>query len=90
MTVDHTFQNPFGQLVCCSIPKALREWKFSTRQDLGVYMGRIAGTSGGLAELHIEDTQLIEWFIQKSVASERITLLKTVEDAVTSCGPNQF
>jgi hypothetical protein len=49
MTVDqsYTFQYHFGQLVCCSIPKALREGRFSTLQDLGVYVRRVARIKEG-------------------------------------------
>jgi hypothetical protein len=37
-----------------------------------------------LAVLGIEDTQFVEWFIRKSIASEKKTPLKTIEDAITT------
>jgi hypothetical protein len=96
----YDYKFPFGQLVCCNIPKQLRDWKFDTREDLLVYVLEAQGVKegawvyspfdrnvrcrGGLAALRIDDTQFIDWFIKKSIKNEKATPLKTIKDAVTN------
>lgn len=95
-----SFSFSFGDLVAVGVPKELRKWKFDLRNDLGIYVGQVEGSSsthriynpythkvydrGSVNKLNISEDQFIAFYNKQLSIHENKLPYRIVEDAVHS------
>lgn len=97
---DATYQYKysFGDIICYGIPKKIRTWKFSVRNDIGFYMGDMDGMKGtyklynpyehnimpkgDTAKINISEVQLLSWYGRRVQMHESTMPYMRVQEAL--------
>jgi hypothetical protein len=70
--LSREFKFVFGDMVAVNVPDELQEWKFDTRNQLGIYVGESSDTKGG---------HLIYWPFTQAITNRLDCTKLTITDA---------
>ena len=92
------FQFVFGDIVAVNVPEELKEWKFDTRNQIGIYVGEDSKTKGGhliywpythavqtrdtITKLEITDAQFLHYFSKLINAKTKSLPYQTIDIAI--------
>lgn len=88
----------FGQMICYSVPKERRTWKFDLRNHVGIYVGEVHGMKdgsaifnpfdrtiyarGGTAAIKVSDKQFLEYYVNRMHEHDQRAPIRRVEGAM--------
>ena len=106
-SVDATYQYrfAFGDVVCYSLEKKDRKWKFDLKNEVGFYFGDEKGVKGGVRlyrpfshdivmrgdvhRLPVSDVQLLQWYGRRYETRQAGLPFRVVRDALVNWIPEE-